>query len=801
MNPTSVSPAADTVDTTPRESSLIEREPSDLAFVADLLGLDDDEVDSVASDDDSSNDEHDEVVEVEHRSAPVSEDDQGDAVITEDHVAARGGTTVQLADDRAAIEARILDSDLPVTELIEHEVTQLRKQVKREITGIDPDEVNIDGINVVESLRGQVVDLRRRLEHAVTLPSDWSCPRKPDALVRFERWRRLRLLQAVGGLRGCLQCIKVTWGEPPMVSYRWQSCELHAKRHRGWTLSGARVEKVEDPCQRGELRALSMKLGGLGYYEQFRLKFDPETGELVPPPEWPAESSKVGRGMVGQLWRRFRSGQHDQEPRSYPDAPQERGPSAVSDPTPLGAGRAAAAWRKRPDHVVHSEPTTITEEGAPAVIETMLPESLLKYRDEIGDHGLWFLNLLRTPLDPDKLRDRRAKAEAKQGWHRVSTKKLRLVLGKVSSGPLKRTQRADLLLGTREAPGLLERLGLVERLSDYSSGYKSQGYRLVRGMAKGKLVDVTLVLRKRTKNLPATKRVVGPPVPTSIKADYARLRLDVPAMVLPDLCAAAGIEFSSDLDAISAALPDSPEAVVFKAAIEMLRPWLSSDAAAEESRRLYRDASGHRLQSSFARLPRAIRKHVTFDDGRPLVGLDIRASQLVIGAGRLRAEGRTSDPSIAKWADACETDDIYAVLFELQHERRPVAPFIGPDGEEIDEREEFKSKAFADIIYCAPTWMKSHKNVLARAVEREFPGFYLWLLKEKQRVGHDAYCCDNQRFESKIVLDQLAPLLAAAGIPVATVHDCIYVRDVDTAKARELFEGVLVAVGVRAVVR
>ncbi len=779
MNTTTLPVTDDAVDATAREPGLVECEPSDSAYVVDLLGYEDDEV----SDHDEINDDHD---EVDEEAASVTEDEQVDDV--------ESNTKDQLAANRAALEARILDSDIPIVDLIEQEVARLAEQVERDVADIHPDEVTIDGISTRESLRGQVQDFRRRLEHAVTPPSDWPCRRTQLAAARRDRWQRLCLLQALNGLRGCVRRVKTAWGDPPTTSFQWRACEHHSKQHCGWSLSGVRVEKVADPCQVGELRSLEMKLAEINYYMQFRPRLDPKTGELVPPSQWPAENSKVGRGMVGQLWRWFRSpsGQHDQGRKSTPDAPHTSEPAGLS-PTPDGAGRAAAAWRTRPDHVVHSEPTTvITEKGAPAVIETMLPESLLKYRDEIGDHGLWFLNLLRTPLDPDKIRDRRAKVEAKAGWHRVKTTKLRLVLGKVTSGPQKRAQRADLLLGTREAPGLLERLGLIERLSDYSSGYKPQGYRLVPKVATGKLVDVTLVLRKRAKNLPAVKRVVGPPVPLSITGDYARLHLDVPK-VLPDLCAAAGVDFSTDLDVIAAAVAED---ATFKAATEMLRPWLALDAAAQESKRLYRDPSGHRLQSSFARLPRAIRKHVTFDDV-PLVGLDIRASQLVIGAGRLRAEGRTSDPSVARWVDKCENDDIYAVLFELQHGRRPKPP----DGEEIDEREEFKSRAFADIIYCAPAWMESHKNVLARAVEREFPGFYLWLLKEKQRVGHADYCCDNQRFESKIVLDQLAPLLAAAGILVATVHDCIYVRDVDAERARGLFERVLREAGVRAVVR
>jgi hypothetical protein len=40
-----------------------------------------------------------------------------------------------------------------------------------------------------------------------------------------------------------------------------------------------------------------------------------------------------------------------------------------------------------------------------------------------------------------------------------------------------------------------------------------------------------------------------------------------------------------------------------------------------------------------------------------------------------------------------------------------------------------------------------------------------------------AYCRDNQRFKSSIVLGQFPDVLEQAGILVATAHDCIYVRD------------------------
>jgi hypothetical protein len=56
------------------------------------------------------------------------------------------------------------------------------------------------------------------------------------------------------------------------------------------------------------------------------------------------------------------------------------------------------------------------------------------------------------------------------------------------------------------------------------------------------------------------------------------------------------------------------------------------------------------------------------------------------------------------------------------------------------------------------------------------------------------------RVESSLVIDLLPPVLAAEGIALATVHDCVIVKACEAARAKVLFEGLLHSHGVRAVV-
>lgn len=751
----------------PRLYVVAEVELNDDAFVADLLGLEEEETTNDLDVVDEETDTEEDETPVEP--APTDED-----------------LKATVKAERLAVEARVLGFTGSIEELIAAEVTIYTASHEAKIAGLCAGEQTIDGFEAAECLRQEIEAFPRRLEAAVTPPVDWPCRRTQAA--RIDRWRRLRVLEVVAGLRSCVQRTKVAG------LWEWRTCDVHGKLHRGMTRTGDASAPKKDVCQVGELRALSMKIGELAFFEAYRPCLDKDLATLVAPPQWPAELSRAGRSMVAELWRRAgftRKG--DNMIRASRHAGE--GTRDLPLPSPLGdPAMPPGAWRMAPDHVVPFSDATpdlvheSEEVGPPAVVETSLPESLLALRDVIGDHGLWVLDLLHRPSTKDKRR-RQDRAEAAAGWRPLRATNLRAWLGKVSKGPEKGRHRADVLMGSRTAPGLLERLGLIERLADYSSGSNSQRFRLTPGVATGELKEVTLKLRKSAKNLPAIARPVGPPVPASIVADYRKLQL-APA-ALNDLCSAAGVEFSSDLPSIKAAVTGNPGAAVYLAALERLRPWLAPDAAEKEARTLYRDPNGHRLQSTAARLPKAVRAHLSFGDGKKLVRLDIRASQLVIMAGRLRAQGLDRDRDIARWCDDVEQKDIYAVLYRLVHGGEPAQA----------QRDEFKGVAFADLIYCGHAWTRSPENALAQAVRREYPGFYDWLWRTKAKKGNSEFCCEFQRFESKMVLDKLCPALAAADIEVATVHDEIMVREEHAGQAKALFEEALREAGVRGVVR
>ena len=154
----------------------------------------------------------------------------------------------------------------------------------------------------------------------------------------------------------------------------------------------------------------------------------------------------------------------------------------------------------------------------------------------------------------------------------------------------------------------------------------------------------------------------------------------------------------------------------------------------------------------------------------------------------MRRTGATSDPDCAAWCELVEREDAYEAVFELQHGRKPSA----------DEREAVKG-ACRGFLY--GTISDQHRSALGKAVQRRFPGFFDWLTAQKRQHGHREFACQAQRLEAAIVLESLPPVMQAASIKLATIHDAIVVADVDADRARDLFEHVLRSAGVRAVVR
>ncbi len=135
------------------------------------------------------------------------------------------------------------------------------------------------------------------------------------------------------------------------------------------------------------------------------------------------------------------------------------------------------------------------------------------------------------------------------------------------------------------------------------------------------------------------------------------------------------------------------------------------------------------------------------------------------------------------------TRDPYCALFCLVHGREPSA----------DERAKFKkASVFGEIVYGSAAALR--KSAIGKAIERTYPGYFRLLTEEKMVLGDD-YASAGFRREAAVMLDALSPVFAAAGVPVVTLHDAIFVRASDAETAATLFAQVLATAGVRAAIR
>ena len=732
-------------------------EPSDDAFVADLLGLDD-EVDEGDDDEHETSDEVDDQ-EVETTSHEVDAQETNE---TSDEVDPKL--------ERQQVETRILGSTCSIEELIAQEVNSFAARIEAEVIDVDLARVNIDGISTVESLRGQVLTLRLRLESAVVCP--WQV-RPAHRETKLRAWQRLRVLEAVAGLRTCGRCAG------------------YGREH-------------SPNCQAEQLRTLSMQLGDLEFWlDQPRRHSRDAVGA-----HWPAK-------MKPALWKRWRErlavgvgfisggplAQATEEPQP-PPTPDESGC------LPLGVAQSAPT----------NEPNTSDSDAICDSHRTSLPVALLDRRAELGDGALYILSLLALPKHKDIDAD---------GWRPLKYAYLEQTLGVSrvkapgqTTGKGKLTARVAVLLGAPERPnrpecpnrparpGLLESLGLIERRAGYLAGKDgwSQRYRLAdQSLRSGPRETIELVLRERKgASLPTRERCEGPAVHPHLSACHPRLRLGY-FEALADLCARAGIEYTGDPAAISTAIGELPPRepartkagkiakeqppdprVGWQAELAALDAWALPDSA--KRHQLRRDANVTRLHSPLTTLKRPARQFLTIN-GRPAVVLDLRAAGLVLQAGQMRRTGATADPDCAAWVEMVEREDAYEALFELRHGRKPG---------NADEREAIKGACRAFLYGSIADQCRS---ALGKAVKSRYPGFFAWLLEQKREHGHRELACQAQRLEAAIVLEALPPVMEATGITVAPIHDAIVVADVDADRARGLYEEALRAAGVRGVVR
>ena len=225
----------------------------------------------------------------------------------------------------------------------------------------------------------------------------------------------------------------------------------------------------------------------------------------------------------------------------------------------------------------------------------------------------------------------------------------------------------------------------------------------------------------------------------------------------------------------------------WRSKVDALAKWRMAGLHLEHT--LYRDASVGRLFSAVTDLPSWARSRLTID-GAPVVSLDIRACGLTIQAAMMRRAGADSNADVAVVCDLIEdpTRDPYASLAAL---------LLGcQQGDE--DREGFKGRVLKDLWFS--TIGAQLRSPIGVAVRERLPGFHEYLLRVKREIGHSELASRTMQVESALVIDLLPPVLAAEGIALATVHDCVIVKACEAARAKALFEGVLHGQGVRAVV-
>ena len=698
----------------------------------------------------------------------------------------------------------VITSDGPIADVLSRLVVLLETELAAECEAHVKEqaaaecEAEVDdflGFSVLASAKRAHLDLVRRLRACVVAP--WKV--RPSHAAKLLRWQRLRLLEEMGGLSGCWK------------GKEHRACTTSDKMHRG-----CRDRKNLSPnaCRRGELLILSQDIGGLAYYEGFHpISVDAE-GTLAAPPEWPTGNNPTARAMVKELWKRYRarrsqsSGTHERgrSPKDPPasDVRSTEAPSGPaierSDEWYGGEDSRHASWGFAPFHECQNSARS-------ASVKVRVPAAVDSLRTDIGDQGVYVCGLLCTPRD--KPTCERERSEHAGGWRPLTWSLVNKDLGKAWRDG-KAVRHADVLLGSRTSPGLLERLGIIERRSDYSArgeaGY-SQRYRLTDAYRPHKgeaLVEVEVVLRKRAKTLPPKRVRVGPPVHPWLASGSVLLALDKEA-ALRELCASLGLPESTDLVMVLAGIDartgptvrltskGEPYKKQDKDPREAARNHAKAIAGFDASLGLRRDHKVGRLLAPINALPSWSSRHLTLA-GSPVATLDIRACGLALRAGEMRHSGADKDPDIAAFCTLIEDPkrDPYCALFALVHGREPTAA----------ERETFKQTAPKDLYYSTPK--AQVKSPLGMAVALAYPGFSRYLVETKRSrgdTGNVDLALDTLRMESALMLEALPAAFAAEGLVMVTKHDCVFVRREDLDNAVAVFKRVLLAAGIRAVVK
>jgi hypothetical protein len=473
-----------------------------------------------------------------------------------------------------------------------------------------------------------------------------------------------------------------------------------------------------------------------------------------------------------------------------------------------------------------------------------LPPSFTDQRAELGDHALWLIGLL---ADPERVRP--------EGWRELNHHLLRRKLGDHRPGGV-HTWRIDELLGTlprkvknangevTKRPARVGKLDLlVERDASWAGAELvgkenafSQAFRLRDPSWRQETPEpVQLHLRERERGCSKIIRLYrgGPEVHDHLDESYRLLTVDPfgareelvrLAGLDPELAYATAAEIAAALDRLP-----KPELVLVKsgkrrgqpcveqppdprvAFVEALKRLTKSWSLPDEPRRhaLFRDRRGHRLHSPLTVLPREFRQFLRLD-GQPLVMLDIKSSQPVLGCVLMRREGLDKHEDIRRYMSIAEdpAQDIYDHLHQLTYRRSFDEAAVLDDVDDgrthqqrvEDLRDAFKEQSFWGLFYCDGA--KQGDSPLGKAVKRHYPNLYQHLLDKKAGpLGHGEFCCELQRFEASLVIDTLAPRMAEMRVPLVTIHDAVLIKQPDLEVTRSVFQAVLDEAGARAVLK
>ena len=396
-------------------------------------------------------------------------------------------------------------------------------------------------LSLAEHLRAEHARLVSALQAAIVPP--W--PVRPAYAGDLPEWQRLRLIEALGLLRRRggrrLHVLGYTLGGyefwrrlPRLDGAAVTTCGEKVK------VDGEQVRVVRLPEWVRQREAREKRTRKRQQTASNRCSEHERAKQCVALPAQPMAERSGDRQAGGTGVRGASSAQHegaetgagervDQSPAASSDASSELRPLMFAT---------ADTDACEPEYEVSDE------------VEVTLPVRLLAHRDEIGDHGLYVLHLLhRNRRASDEDTEGRAQ-ELRDGWRPLSTKILERILGTVRVDGQPR-QRTGILLGSRKEPGLLERLGLIERRSGYLAGVTCQRYRLRDRDRTGPTERVMLSMRRRA------VQSMGPDVPPWLVESYSKLVLDYHG-ALYELCRRAGAPETPYADQVSASIAALP---------------------------------------------------------------------------------------------------------------------------------------------------------------------------------------------------------------------------------------------------